>query len=166
MPLVPSKPFGAVQIALRVAKLVPLKPLHCWICHFGPLLVSQPPATYSDPLRQARPDANAGEPASLTPWPPLSRYTPPLGTLLVSAPPSPSKTLPAPTANDVGVFSPAANCVTVWPPGAVGGGGGPAAPADVAPTPNAAVAIMAIAAAFARILFPSRSYPRDTASAV
>ncbi len=151
IPLKPWKPFGAVQIAVRLANVFPLKPLQRWIAQTGPFFVSVPPATYSALLCHARPDTKFGDPASLMPLPPLSRYTPPLGTLLDSLPPSPSNTLPAPTANEVGVCRPEATWVTVWPPGAVGGGGGPAAAAAVAPTPSTALAVTASAVIFTRI---------------
>jgi len=113
IPLVPAKPFGAVQIAVRLANFVPLKPLQRWICQATPFFVIVPPAMYSAFWCQARPETNCGEPASFTPAPPVSRYTPPLGTLLDSLPPSPSNTFPAPNANDVGVWRPAATWVTV-----------------------------------------------------
>src|SRR3984885_625933 len=80
-PLVPAKPFGAVQIAVRLANVVPLNPLQRWICQAIPFFVIKPPATYSAFWCQARPETNSGEPASFTPLPSDNRYTPPFGGL-------------------------------------------------------------------------------------
>src|SRR5436305_5799570 len=99
--------------------------------------------TYSVPLRQARPATKFGDPGSLVAWGPLSRYTPPLGTFDDSAPPSPSNTLPPPNANDVGVLTPSATCVTLAPLAPVGGGGGPPAAVALATTPPVVTAAVA-----------------------
>src|SRR5262249_48391418 len=99
----------------------------------------EPPLTYRAPWCQAKPATNCGEFGIGVAVPPLSTNTPPFGgAVFDSTPPSPSNTFPPPKANDVGVWRPLANRVTLAPPTPVGRGGGPlAALATLAATPVA-----------------------------
>src|SRR5690348_10385417 len=125
MPLTPSSFFGAFQIIVFLAKSLPVQPFQAQTPHRGPAFVSAPPLMYSVPLCQTRPATNAGEWASgMAAWF-LSTNTPPFGGLfpLDCWPPSPSNTWPAPNANEVGVWTPAATSSTGFPFEDFGGGG-------------------------------------------
>src|SRR5947209_4443808 len=105
MPLRPSSFFGAFQTTRCLVNFVPFQPLQARTCHLGPLPTSVPAVTYSVPLCQTTPAANAG-PGSFVGVPFLTAQTPPFGGPLWLPPPSPTNIVPAPNANEVGVGIP------------------------------------------------------------
>src|ERR1700722_8169846 len=148
-----------------MANLVPSQPLHASIVQaavLGP--VSDAPLTYSVPACQARPATYCGEPARRTPRRCWTAKTPPFGgALLESLPPSPSKSVPSPRANEVGVCRPDATSVTVIPVVVFGDGGTPAplaASASAAPARRMAAVSAAAMDRDTGTAFLARGAPR------
>src|SRR5690349_18218630 len=126
-------------MAFCLVNFEPFQPLQARIWNFVALPDKKAALTYSVPSCQTNPATKSGEPAKRVPCPPFSRNTPPGAGFGGSEPPSPSNTLPPPKANEVGVESPLATSLTGLPFVDVGGGG-PAATAVAAATPDAASA--------------------------